>query len=244
MSLSHGSLFLFHLLSKVVGHGRLCSAVSPGPDLVIWPVLHQRVIRCLGVPLHHLQHVPGHVYLHLPLPASEESKCFLKYIVSPELQQHSILARSARKKVHSKKKQNRSFELQVRREYSKCLRHTYCCSGITTESSHSSTKTSTTRTSARYSSGTQVQTLLTQFPLFSFPRLLMRRSVMRHISYWNEMKLCECFHLLQYTHTQAQVFDLCFFLFSQTDFTDFIYDGLHYIIVNHSNSCVYYVMFR
>uniref|UniRef100_A0A671QWB5 Adhesion G protein-coupled receptor L2a n=1 Tax=Sinocyclocheilus anshuiensis TaxID=1608454 RepID=A0A671QWB5_9TELE len=56
------------------------------------------------------------------------------------------------------------LQKKVRREYSKCLRHTYCCSGITTESSHSSTKTSTTRTSARYSSGTQVQTLLTQFP--------------------------------------------------------------------------------
>uniref|UniRef100_A0A671QWA0 Adhesion G protein-coupled receptor L2a n=1 Tax=Sinocyclocheilus anshuiensis TaxID=1608454 RepID=A0A671QWA0_9TELE len=47
------------------------------------------------------------------------------------------------------------LQKKVRREYSKCLRHTYCCSGITTESSHSSTKTSTTRTSARYSSGTQ-----------------------------------------------------------------------------------------
>uniref|UniRef100_A0A8C2GN91 Adhesion G protein-coupled receptor L2a n=1 Tax=Cyprinus carpio TaxID=7962 RepID=A0A8C2GN91_CYPCA len=47
------------------------------------------------------------------------------------------------------------FQKKVRREYSKCLRHTYCCSGITTESSHNSTKTSTTRTSARYSSGTQ-----------------------------------------------------------------------------------------
>uniref|UniRef100_A0A673HBN6 Adhesion G protein-coupled receptor L2-like n=1 Tax=Sinocyclocheilus rhinocerous TaxID=307959 RepID=A0A673HBN6_9TELE len=47
------------------------------------------------------------------------------------------------------------LQKKVRREYSKCLRHTYCCSGITTESSHNSTKTSTTRTSARYSSGTQ-----------------------------------------------------------------------------------------
>uniref|UniRef100_A0A8C1RRU7 Adhesion G protein-coupled receptor L2a n=1 Tax=Cyprinus carpio TaxID=7962 RepID=A0A8C1RRU7_CYPCA len=47
------------------------------------------------------------------------------------------------------------LQKKVRREYSKCLRHTYCCSGITTESSHSSTKTPTTRTSARYSSGTQ-----------------------------------------------------------------------------------------
>lgn len=104
--MSHASLFLFYVLSKVVGHGRLCSAVSLGPDLVIWFVLHQRVVRCLSVPLHHLQHFPGHVYLHLPLPASEESKCFLKYIFPPELRQHSILMRSARKKVHLKKKKN------------------------------------------------------------------------------------------------------------------------------------------
>uniref|UniRef100_A0A671P8M5 Adhesion G protein-coupled receptor L2a n=1 Tax=Sinocyclocheilus anshuiensis TaxID=1608454 RepID=A0A671P8M5_9TELE len=47
------------------------------------------------------------------------------------------------------------LQKKVRREYSKCLRNTNCCSGITTESSHNSTKTSTTRTSARYSSGTQ-----------------------------------------------------------------------------------------
>lgn len=46
--------------------------------------------------------------------------------------------------------------MQVRKEYSKCFRHTYCCRGLPTESSHGSTKTSTTRTSARYSSGTQV----------------------------------------------------------------------------------------
>lgn len=45
---------------------------------------------------------------------------------------------------------------QVRKEYSKCFRHTYCCGGLPTESSHGSAKTSTTRTSARYSSGTQV----------------------------------------------------------------------------------------
>uniref|UniRef100_A0AAX7W7G4 Adhesion G protein-coupled receptor L2a n=1 Tax=Astatotilapia calliptera TaxID=8154 RepID=A0AAX7W7G4_ASTCA len=37
----------------------------------------------------------------------------------------------------------------------KCFRHTYCCGGLPTESSHGSAKTSTTRTSARYSSGTQ-----------------------------------------------------------------------------------------
>uniref|UniRef100_A0A8C6PZD9 Adhesion G protein-coupled receptor L2 n=1 Tax=Nothobranchius furzeri TaxID=105023 RepID=A0A8C6PZD9_NOTFU len=47
------------------------------------------------------------------------------------------------------------LQKKVRKEYSKCFRHTYCCGGLPTESSHGSTKTSTTRTSARYSSGTQ-----------------------------------------------------------------------------------------
>ncbi|KAJ8376428.1 hypothetical protein SKAU_G00070080 [Synaphobranchus kaupii] len=47
------------------------------------------------------------------------------------------------------------LQKKVRKEYSKCFRHTYCCGGLSTESSHSSAKTSTTRTSARYSSGTQ-----------------------------------------------------------------------------------------
>uniref|UniRef100_A0A3Q3W559 Uncharacterized protein n=1 Tax=Mola mola TaxID=94237 RepID=A0A3Q3W559_MOLML len=47
------------------------------------------------------------------------------------------------------------LQKKVRKEYSKCLRHTYCCGGLPTESSHGSAKTSTTRTSARYSSGTQ-----------------------------------------------------------------------------------------
>lgn len=54
-------------------------------------------------------------------------------------------------------KQPVSVSLQVRKEYSKSFRHTYCCGGLTaTESSHGSAKTSATRTSARYSSGTQV----------------------------------------------------------------------------------------
>ncbi|XP_036378791.1 adhesion G protein-coupled receptor L2 isoform X1 [Megalops cyprinoides] len=47
------------------------------------------------------------------------------------------------------------LQKKVRKEYSKCFRHTYCCGGLPTESSHSSAKTATTRTSARYSSGTQ-----------------------------------------------------------------------------------------
>ncbi|KAM6129095.1 adhesion G protein-coupled receptor L2 isoform 4-T4 [Phoenicopterus ruber ruber] len=44
---------------------------------------------------------------------------------------------------------------KVRKEYGKCFRHSYCCGGLPTESPHSSVKASTTRTSARYSSGTQ-----------------------------------------------------------------------------------------
>ncbi|XP_056893880.1 adhesion G protein-coupled receptor L2 isoform X19 [Takifugu flavidus] len=47
------------------------------------------------------------------------------------------------------------LQKKVRKEYSKCFRHTYCCGGLPAESSHGSVKTSTTRTSARYSSGTQ-----------------------------------------------------------------------------------------
>ncbi|XP_029473871.1 adhesion G protein-coupled receptor L2 isoform X10 [Rhinatrema bivittatum] len=48
-----------------------------------------------------------------------------------------------------------ALQKKVRKEYSKCFRHSYCCGGLPTESPHSSVKASTTRTSARYSSGTQ-----------------------------------------------------------------------------------------
>ncbi|XP_073449765.1 adhesion G protein-coupled receptor L2 isoform X9 [Aquarana catesbeiana] len=48
-----------------------------------------------------------------------------------------------------------ALQKKVRKEYSKCFRHTYCCGGLPTESPHSVVKTSTARTSARYSSGTQ-----------------------------------------------------------------------------------------
>lgn len=46
--------------------------------------------------------------------------------------------------------------VQVRKEYSKCLRQSHCCGGLPAESSHSSAKASTTRASTRYSSATQV----------------------------------------------------------------------------------------
>ncbi|XP_075615894.1 adhesion G protein-coupled receptor L2 isoform X9 [Balearica regulorum gibbericeps] len=48
-----------------------------------------------------------------------------------------------------------ALQKKVRKEYTKCFRHSYCCGGLPTESPHSSVKASTTRTSARYSSGTQ-----------------------------------------------------------------------------------------
>ncbi|KAM8930846.1 adhesion G protein-coupled receptor L2 isoform 2-T2 [Pelodytes ibericus] len=48
-----------------------------------------------------------------------------------------------------------ALQKKVRKEYSKCFRHSYCCGGLPTESPHSAVKASTTRTSARYSSGTQ-----------------------------------------------------------------------------------------
>ncbi|KAK7814023.1 hypothetical protein U0070_006301 [Myodes glareolus] len=48
-----------------------------------------------------------------------------------------------------------TFIILVRKEYGKCFRHWYCCGGLPTESPHSSVKASTTRSSARYSSGTQ-----------------------------------------------------------------------------------------
>nr|XP_009943205.1 PREDICTED: latrophilin-2 isoform X1 [Opisthocomus hoazin] len=48
-----------------------------------------------------------------------------------------------------------ALQKKVRKEYGKCFRHSYCCGGLPAESPHSSVKASTTRTSARYSSGTQ-----------------------------------------------------------------------------------------
>ncbi|XP_063113863.1 adhesion G protein-coupled receptor L2 isoform X17 [Cavia porcellus] len=48
-----------------------------------------------------------------------------------------------------------ALQKKVRKEYGKCFRHSYCCGSLPTESPHSSVKASTTRTSARYSSGTQ-----------------------------------------------------------------------------------------
>lgn len=47
--------------------------------------------------------------------------------------------------------------LQVHKEYSKCLRHSYCCSRTSTTSSHGSLKNSGLRANNRYYSGSQAR---------------------------------------------------------------------------------------
>ncbi|XP_063075605.1 adhesion G protein-coupled receptor L2-like isoform X2 [Engraulis encrasicolus] len=47
------------------------------------------------------------------------------------------------------------LQKKVRKEYSKCFRQSQCCGGLPSESSHGSGKTSTARSTARYSSATQ-----------------------------------------------------------------------------------------
>ncbi|XP_048394937.1 adhesion G protein-coupled receptor L2 isoform X16 [Stegostoma tigrinum] len=48
-----------------------------------------------------------------------------------------------------------ALQKKVRKEYNKCFRHSQCCSGLTGDNSLNSAKASTSRTSARYSSGSQ-----------------------------------------------------------------------------------------
>ncbi|XP_054625517.1 adhesion G protein-coupled receptor L2-like isoform X4 [Dunckerocampus dactyliophorus] len=47
------------------------------------------------------------------------------------------------------------LQKKVRKEYSKCFRQSQCCGALPPEASHSSVKTATSRTTARYSSATQ-----------------------------------------------------------------------------------------
>ncbi|KAK7945537.1 hypothetical protein WMY93_001265 [Mugilogobius chulae] len=47
------------------------------------------------------------------------------------------------------------LQKKVRKEYSKCFRQSQCCGALPSEGSHSSAKTSTSRSTARYSSATQ-----------------------------------------------------------------------------------------
>lgn len=46
---------------------------------------------------------------------------------------------------------------QVHKEYSKCLRHSYCCSRTSTTSSHGSLKNSALRANNRYYTGSQAR---------------------------------------------------------------------------------------
>ncbi|XP_041752240.1 adhesion G protein-coupled receptor L2 isoform X3 [Coregonus clupeaformis] len=47
------------------------------------------------------------------------------------------------------------LQKKVRKEYSKCFHQSQCCGGLPSEGSHSSAKTTTSRSTARYSSATQ-----------------------------------------------------------------------------------------
>ena len=50
-----------------------------------------------------------------------------------------------------------SLSMQVHKEYSKCLRHSYCCSRSSTTSSHGSLKNSALRANNRYYTGNQAR---------------------------------------------------------------------------------------
>uniref|UniRef100_A0A8C5N9Z8 Adhesion G protein-coupled receptor L2-like n=1 Tax=Gouania willdenowi TaxID=441366 RepID=A0A8C5N9Z8_GOUWI len=56
------------------------------------------------------------------------------------------------------------LQKKVRKEYSKCFRQSQCCSTLPSEGSHGSTKAVTSRSTARYSSATQVPHLNTPPP--------------------------------------------------------------------------------
>lgn len=66
------SLFSLSTSHQVMGSGGHCSAVPAGADVGLWPSLHQWEHSYHGLPLHHLQRLPGHVHLHLPLCSAEE----------------------------------------------------------------------------------------------------------------------------------------------------------------------------
>ncbi|XP_019900840.1 adhesion G protein-coupled receptor L2 isoform X10 [Esox lucius] len=55
------------------------------------------------------------------------------------------------------------LQKKVRKEYSKCFRQSQCCGGLPSEGSHNSAKTATSRSTARYSSATQVQYILESY---------------------------------------------------------------------------------
>lgn len=48
--------------------------VLTGADMGFWPTVYQWEHSNHGLPLHHLQCVSGHVYLHLPLCSAEKGK--------------------------------------------------------------------------------------------------------------------------------------------------------------------------
>lgn len=62
------------VLLQVVGTRGHCSALPARADVGFWPLVYQREHSYHGLPLHNLQRLPGHVYLHLSLCPAEEGK--------------------------------------------------------------------------------------------------------------------------------------------------------------------------
>lgn len=72
-SLSFWSLSLLSSSQVLVSWGHHL-VVFTGPDLGFWSTVYQWEHSNHGLPLHHLQCIPRHVYLHLPLCSAEKGK--------------------------------------------------------------------------------------------------------------------------------------------------------------------------
>lgn len=89
--LAVGICVYVHVLLQVLGFRGYRSALPFGSDVGLWFAVHQWEHRHYGIPIHHLQRLPGHVYLHLPLCSAEKGQIlslwqmFTKFINQLEL---------------------------------------------------------------------------------------------------------------------------------------------------------------
>lgn len=172
-----------------------CSVVPAGADMGLWPPLYQWEHRNHGLPLHHLQRLPGHVHLYLPLCPAEKGNStslvleeLLDLIMNKQMNCYgwmdvlvwlifvtistfycSFVIKACVAPLWVQSFETKClclrvalnlfffFFKQVHKEYSKCLRHSYCCSRTSTTSSHGSLKNSGLRANNRYYSGSQAR---------------------------------------------------------------------------------------
>lgn len=59
---------------QVLGAGCHCAALPAGPNLGVWPPLHQQRVSGHGLSLHHLQRLPGGLHLCLSLRLTEKGE--------------------------------------------------------------------------------------------------------------------------------------------------------------------------